>query len=211
MATNLLSVAGLVGSPIITAGRTGRITDIVVRHDTSDTYPRMTGLVVRTGRSLTFVRAADIAGLSTGRRPVLRCDRDPAPFQRRDDDVLLAADVLDREVIDADGVRVIRAADLYLAVISGTIRLIALDTSIRTLLRRLGPRRLRARTRPAAGWVIDWSHIDAFAPEPQALHLSTPRNSLRRTPVGDLVSTLGLTPSAGAAVDAVAFAAGTRA
>jgi hypothetical protein len=39
MATNLLSVAGLVGSPIVVGTRAGRIVDLVVRHQAVDTYP----------------------------------------------------------------------------------------------------------------------------------------------------------------------------
>ncbi|HEY2795134.1 MAG TPA: hypothetical protein VGJ28_22425, partial [Micromonosporaceae bacterium] len=104
-------------------------------------------------------------------------------FDRRVSDVLLAAEVLDRQIIDIDGVHVIRAADLYLAVIGGVMRLIALEGSVRTLIRRLGPRRLR--TRPAPLRAIDWSHIDDVA---GALQLSAPHSTLARMRAGELDS-----------------------
>jgi hypothetical protein len=186
MATNLLSVAGLVGSPITVGHRAARITDLVVRHASEDTYPEITGLVVRMGRRMLFAATADVLGLVGGARQILRTPEDLPSFDRRASDVLLAVDVLDRQIIDTDGVHVIRAADLYLAIIGGAMRLIALDTSVRTLVRRLGPRRLR--NRPAPQRVIDWSHVDAFSTAPDALQLSAPHASLARMQAGDLAS-----------------------
>jgi len=187
MATNLLSVAGLVGSPIIVGARSGRIADLIVRHASEDTYPEITGFLVRVGRRFGFAATGDIEGLTGARsaHSVLRT-RECEDFDRRPSDVLLAADVLDRQIIDTDGAHVIRAADLYLAVIGGTVRLIALDTIVRTLVRRLGPRRLR--TPPAPQRVIDWSHVDAFETAPDALQLCTPHASLTRMRAGDLAS-----------------------
>jgi hypothetical protein len=184
MATNLLSVTGLVGSHIVVGRHTGRVIDLVVRHGDEDTYPEIKGLVVRLGRRVHFIATADVIGLTGGGRPVLRTGTsDVAAFDRRPSDVLLAADVLDRQIIDIDGVHVIRAADLYLAVIGGVVRLVALDTSVRTLIRRLGPRRMR--TRPTPQRVIDWSHIDKIA---GALQLSAPHATLERMRAGDLAS-----------------------
>jgi hypothetical protein len=184
MATNLLSVAGLVGSHIVVGnGRAGRITDLVTNSSRNYTYPEIKGFVVRVGRRSLFAATSDVIGLTDGGRPVLRTHIDLQEFDRRPDDVLLAADVLDRQIIDVDGVHVIRAADLYLAVIGGVVRLVALDTSVRTLIRRLGPRRLR--TRPAPQRVIDWSHVDDIA---GALQLSSSHSTLHRMRAGDLAS-----------------------
>jgi hypothetical protein len=188
MATNLLSVTGLVGSHITVATQHGRVTDLVTHHSRDYTYPEIKGFVVRVGRRSLFAATGDVIGLTGGGRPVLRTDKDLAEFDRRPDDVLLAADVLDRQIIDIDGVHVIRAADLYLADIGGVVRLVALDTSVRTLIRRLGPRRMRIR--PVPQRAIDWSHVDGLSqPTPTAvLHLSAPHTTLTRMRAGDLAS-----------------------
>ena len=73
----------------------------------------------------------------------------------------MAKDVLDHQLVDVDGVQVIRAADLYLAEVLGRIRLVGADVSTSTLLRRLGPRRWRPQ--PTPGRVIDWAAIQPFA------------------------------------------------
>ena len=188
MATNLLSVAGLVGSHLTVGTKTGRITDLVTYNSRNYTYPEIKGFVVRVGRRSFFAPTSDVIGLTSDGRPVLRTTEDLEEFARRPSDILLAADVLDRQIIDVDGVHVIRAADLYLAVIGGVVRLVALDTSVRTLIRRLGPRRMR--TRPAPQRVIDWSHIDGLSePTPTgALHLSASHTSLERMRAGELAS-----------------------
>jgi hypothetical protein len=181
MATNLLSVAGLVGSHITVGSQAGRITDLVVRRGDEDTYPEIKGFVIRVGRRTLFAASGDVIATPPGRAELRTPHLDD--FDRRVSDVLLAAEVLDRQIIDIDGVHVIRAADLYLAVIGGVMRLIALEGSVRTLIRRLGPRRLR--TRPAPLRAIDWSHIDDVA---GALQLSAPHSTLARMRAGELDS-----------------------
>src|SRR5581483_8745896 len=81
-------------------------------------------------------------------------------FERRPGEVMLGRDVLDHQLVDVDGVQVIRAADLYLAPVLGSIRLVGVDVSTSSLLRRLGPARWRSR--PTPGRVIDWAAIQPF-------------------------------------------------
>ena len=86
------------------------------------------------------------------REVVLRSARlDLADFERREGEVLLVEDVIDHQLVDVDGVRVIRAADLYLAKVGAMYRLVGVDVSVGTLLRRLGPTRWRARPDARAG------------------------------------------------------------
>ena len=96
---------------------------------------------------------------------ILRSSRlDLRDVVRRPGEVLLAKDVLDHQLVDVDGVQVIRAADLYLAEVIGRIRLVGADVSNATLLRRLGPRRWRPR--PTPDRVIDWAAIQPFTSRP---------------------------------------------
>ncbi len=81
---------------------------------------------------------------------------------RHPDDVALAHDVLDRQVIDADGVQILRPSDIYLAAVGDRIELVGIEVGVGALVRRLGPRRLRSRIR--LGRAIDWGSISAFAP-----------------------------------------------
>jgi CBS domain-containing protein len=188
VAEALISVAGLAGRPVRNpaGAEVGRVVDVVVRWDGAP-YPPMTGLVVRVGRRRAFVPAEQVAeihhegvGLSSARLSL-------ADFERREGELTLVADVVDHQMVDVDGVRVIRAADLYLAQVGGAYRLVGVDVGLQTLVRRLGPVRWRAR--PTPDRVIDWAAIQPFG-GPGTIRLRRPNQELRRLRPGELADLL---------------------
>jgi CBS domain-containing protein len=190
---SIVSLVGLVGRPVRNqAGQEiGRLVDVLARWSDGQTYPPVSGLVVRVGRRLTFVDAGAIATFER-RQVLLRTARlDLTEFTRREGEVMLGKDVLDHQMVDVDGVQVIRAADLYLAEAIGRIRLVGVDVSARTLFRRLGPSRLWAHPRPDR--IIDWAAIQPFgdtesgAPE---VRLRTTHEGLHRLRPGELADLL---------------------
>jgi Mg/Co/Ni transporter MgtE len=96
--------------------------------------------------------------------------------------------VLDHQLVDVDGVQVIRAADLYLAPAQGRIRLVGVDVSGQTLLRRLGPARFRAH--PTPDRVIDWAAIQPFGSPGVSVKLRTSHEGLHRLRPGELADLL---------------------
>ena len=161
---SLLSLAALLGSEVRDPdGRTvGRLSDVVVHWTARGAYPPVTAIIVKTGKLEVVIGARwlEVASPSAVR---LRSSRAYAgAAERHRDDVALARDVLDRQVIDARGVQLLRPADLYLAAVENRIELVGIEVGIGALARRLGPRRLRGRVRPAR--VIDWGSVSAFAP-----------------------------------------------
>jgi CBS domain-containing protein len=161
----IISLAGLSGSPVYNqAGeQVGRLIDVVARLHGPTAYPPVTGLVIRVGHRRSFLDAKAVERVEH-RRVVLRTARiDLRDFVRRPGEVLLTRDVLDHQLVDVDGVQVIRAADLYLAPVGEHIRLVGVDVSLATLLRRLGPRRRLPVPTPER--VIDWAAIAPFGEE----------------------------------------------
>jgi CBS domain-containing protein/sporulation protein YlmC with PRC-barrel domain len=190
----IVSLAGLLGEPVLNqAGQeVGRVVDVVARLYGEERYPPVTGLVVRVGRRRAFLDASTIAALEH-RKVTLRTARlDLRDFVRRPGEVLLARDVLDHQLVDVDGVQVIRAADLYLAPVTGRIRLVGVDVSMQSLLRRLGPKRLRAV--PTPDKVIDWDAVAPFGEEsakvPSTVRLRDRQEALRRLRPGELADLL---------------------
>lgn len=190
----VISMAGLVGSRVRNQAddEVGRLVDVVARLYGDDQYPPVTGLVVRVGQRRAFLDASSIASIEHG-GVVLRAARmDLREFARRPGEVLLARDVLDHQLVDVDGVQVIRAADLYLAPLSEQVRLVGVDVSVQSLLRRLGPKRWRHR--PTPDRVIDWAAIAPFAEQsadgPATVHLVRSREALHRLRPGELADLL---------------------
>ena len=191
---DIVSLAGLIGRPVLNqAGdEVGHVTDLLAKVHGGETYPVVTGIVIRVGRRQSFLDAAAIDKLH--RRSVrLRTARlDLREFQRREGEVLLARDILDHQLVDTDEIQVIRAADLYLAQVGDKIHLVGVDVSLQTLLRRLGPKRFRWH--PTPDRVIDWSAIESFgagsAEGPAAVKLRTPHSALRRLRPAELADVL---------------------
>ncbi len=189
----IVSLAGLVGRPVRNqAGdEIGRLVDVVARWSDGQTYPPVTGLVVRVGRRLAFVDASVVDRVAH-EQVVLRSARlDLRDFAQRAGEVLLGRDVLDHQLVDVDGKQVVRAADLYLAPVLGRIRLVGVDVSPATLVRRIGPRRWR--TRPTPDRVIDWGAIQPFsegAPGSLEVRLRTTHDGLHRMRPAELADLL---------------------
>jgi CBS domain-containing protein len=191
---DIISLAGLTGRPVLNQSgeEVGHLVDLVARVHNGDPYPPITGMVIRIGRRRAYLDASAIVKIER-KSVTLRTARfDLREFQRREGEVLLARDILDHQLVDTDEVQVIRAADLYLAQVGDQVRLVGVDVSLQTLLRRLGPKRFRWR--PTPDRVIDWAAIESFgadSPEvPAAVKLRTSHSNLRHLRPSELADVL---------------------
>ncbi|MGW4563001.1 magnesium transporter MgtE N-terminal domain-containing protein [Streptomyces sp. NPDC004561] len=192
--TSLVSLAGLIGGPVTNQSgeEVGRVADVVARLYGSESYPPVTGLILRIGRRRTFLPVESVGKVHAGHVRLRTARVDLRDFIRRPGEALLAKDVLDHQLVDVDGVQVTRAADLYLAPLVDQIVLVGVDVSLPTLLRRLGPRRWQARPTPER--VLDWQAVAPFAEQategPPEVRLRASRAALHRLRPADLADIL---------------------
>ena len=157
----------LIGDPVVdrVQENIGRVKDIIIT--LGETFPRVTGLLITTGdekkeHKVLLIGEIDLIGrqfVST------RTTKDRVPLTSlREGEVLLSRDVMDQQVVDLDGARVIRVNDLKLAKVDQAVRLIAADVGLSGMLRRLGLEsfvagffRLFRRTIPEQ--LIGWDHV----------------------------------------------------
>jgi CBS domain-containing protein len=189
---SLISLAGILHSPVLNqSGEIGRLGDVIARWDSEEAYPAVTGFVVDIGRRQAFMPIETVNEVSHNsiKLQSAQVNRD---FTRREGEVLLARDVLDHQLVDIDDVQVIRAADLYLATVPGVggpaLRLVGVDVSAQTLLRRLGPKRWRGL--PTPDRVIDWGAIQPFGSEVRDVRLRSSNSALHRLRPGELADLL---------------------
>jgi hypothetical protein len=158
---NVISVAGTIGAAVRdhAGGRLGRVDDFVVRWTADDPHPPLYGVIVKVRNTRGFVAASAVTDLDPdGLTFAGALAKPPGPEHTG---LVRLRDVLDRQIVDVEGVDVVRVSDLALARVAGGIRLIGADVSARTLLRRLGPRRLRRTV--AIGRVYDFAAIAAVS------------------------------------------------
>jgi magnesium transporter len=87
------------------------------------------------------------------------------PYTPRFDELLLRRDILDKQIVDTQGFRVVKVNDLKLAQIKKTVRLVGVDIGMSGLLRRLGleapvemiGRVLRVRPQER---IITWNYVE---------------------------------------------------
>ena len=99
-------------------------------------------------------------------------------FARREGEVLLARDVLDKQLIDVDGKRVVRVNDVQLIEGGGEWRGTGADVTFTGLWRRLTPHNFVGTNRPVE--VIDWADVGYLATDAATVQLKSSRDKLAR-------------------------------
>jgi CBS domain-containing protein len=185
----VLHLSLVVGGKLVDADglRLGRVDDLIVRLG-DDHYPPVTGLRASVAGRAVFVPAEQIGEIATGRVELRGSRLDLQPFARRPQEVLLKEDVLDRQLINVDGARLVRTNDIELARVEGWYRVVGVDTSPRGFARRLVPRRFAGSI--PAGRFLDWASVEPFTGHVPTVRLRVPHPKLARlhpAEVADLV------------------------
>lgn len=169
----------------------GTIADLIVA--IGGRYPLVTGLVVRTDRRRIFIPWSDVDAFDEqGARLRVRTI-DIGTFRQRQNEILLKANLLDKQIVDIEGRKVIRVNDVSLDNVDGRLRLVAVDVGAAGLLRRLGAegpiRRLATRlhtTLPER--YIDWEDVDPLDSTIASVRLRVPHAKLAELHPADLAS-----------------------
>ena len=188
----LVSVAGLIGRPIRdeTGRDIGKLVDIVVRHGET-TYPPVSGLIVNVGNSTSFIDASSISKFTHDEIRLSSMKVNLEEYKRRPGESLLDADVLDHQIVDVNGLRVVRSSDLYLAPLDREIRVVGVDISFRSFVRRIFPGSLSRR--PTPEHVVDWAAVASLADGTGVVRSSESRaalSQLRPADLADLIEDL---------------------
>jgi CBS domain-containing protein len=186
-----LTLTQILKSPVLNpAGdEVGRVEDLIVKlGEGGGAYPPVTGIKVRIGGSDVYVGLSDIAKLAPGEVRLGSPTLHTGAFQRRPGEVLLAADVLGRHLMDVARGRIVQAHDLVLGQSAEGWVLLGVDRSPRAMLRRLVPRRARPDLRRHA--ILDWKDVQPFVGHVPTAKLLMPLQRLRRlhpAQIADLV------------------------
>jgi magnesium transporter len=171
----------------------GRLADLAA--EVHPTRPRIVGFLLDVDRPRvalipwTAVRELD---------PDIRLDVNRAALQPRPlqpDEIALREALLDKQVVDTHGLRVVKVNDLFLSQSNGDLLLTGVDVGASGLLRRLGgenvARWLLARLgRPLADHALPWTYVAALGGPVTPLKLSISRERLQSIHPADLAELL---------------------
>ncbi len=174
----MIYLSQVLGRPILDleGERVAVLKDVIVRLGEGD-HPPAAGFVARYRRRDFFLPRWRISDFGEHGVHLNSDILDLRPFMRRDGEVLLARDVLDKQLIDVDGKRVVRVNDVQIIEAANEWRVTGADVSLTGLWRRLAPRFLRS-DRPIE--VIDWADVGYLATDAATVQLKSHRGRLAR-------------------------------
>jgi bifunctional DNA-binding transcriptional regulator/antitoxin component of YhaV-PrlF toxin-antitoxin module len=175
----ILHLSLVVGGDLVdgSGGRLGKVDDLIVRLG-EDEYPPVSGVLATVAGRQVFVPSDQITEIEHGRVTLRTIRLDLQPFERRPQEVLLKQDVLDRQLINVDGARLVRANEIELARLEGWYRVVGVDVSLRGFARRLLPRAVAQNL--GSGPFLDWASVEPFTGHVPTVRLRVPHPKLAR-------------------------------
>ncbi|MFV0388017.1 MAG: magnesium transporter MgtE N-terminal domain-containing protein [Pyrinomonadaceae bacterium] len=152
----------MIGRSVFSLGgeQIGTVRDIVVNYGRAD-YPPVVGIVAKFNRRMFFIPRLRLDRLDVRGAHMTTDVLDLTQFSRREGEILLAKDVLDKQLIDIDGKRVVRVNDVQLIETGVDWRIAGADVSLKGFMRRLMPVGFFGSQRPVE--VIDWKDVGYLA------------------------------------------------
>ena len=126
--------------------RIGHLRDLVASVKSDMVHPAIVAIVIKqkNGRNL-IIPYSDVAVMIAPAIPLKRELQEIEPYQPAENDLFLQENVMDKQIIDINGTRVVRVNDLEIARVKGTFVVSNVDISGVGVLRRLGLKRMATK------------------------------------------------------------------
>ena len=181
-------VADTEGEPV------GILTDIIASRLGNIPQPALRALAIKRGQTSICVPIYDTTALDSDTSPqtiILHHRlRDIPAYHPSEQDLRLARDVLDKQIIDINGARVVRVSDVEVARLNGHFYVVNVDVGGRGLTRRLRlshtVREIARRLgRPIPEGIIAWRDVE-FLPDTHDIQLKVPGSKVAELHPADI-------------------------
>ncbi len=177
--------------------RVGQVRDLIVLM--TDPFPKVTGVVLKGNRRVPSIDWSLVRSWDNKELSLKVAEENLQPHTRLDAELWLSRQVLDKQIVDMDGRRVVRVNDLQLSQVDGSMLLVGVDIGGRGLLRRIGLEGLGRRITAALSldWpqkLISWEAVDPVKTDVNSVKLRIAHTRLARlhpADIADIVHELG--------------------
>ena len=120
----MIHLSQVIGQPVSDPNgeSMGTVADLIVA--VGERYPPVTGLVIATDRRQIFLPWTSVAAVDETGARLQTQTIDIGKFKQRPNEILLRADLMDKQIVDIDGRKVVRVNDLSLDDVEGSLRLV---------------------------------------------------------------------------------------
>lgn len=164
----------------------GRLKDVVVKAKEGG-YPKVHGVLFKDGRHLSFIPYLCIETLSRGEITLNKSNCWKTEYEPANDEFLLSRDVLDQQIFDVKGIRVVRVNDLQMVKLDDGFSVVGIDISNKALFRRLGLGRMPF-FRSLQSKFIDWYNVSLVKGSVGSLQLKTTHQKLQKLHPADIAN-----------------------
>ena len=199
----LLYYSTLASKPILDRNgeKVATLKDLIVRINpeagkSEEKYPPLAGLLAQTNRRSFWIPASQVETFDEKGIKLYSATLSLERFERRNGEILLGKDLLDKQLVDVEGRRVIRVNDLALGVRQlpqeQVAWLVGVDISFQAILRRVlpGPKTRRVRTVARNLDLLDWGDVQYFATSAPAVKLSVSHERIGKLHPADIARLL---------------------
>lgn len=192
----MLYASEFIGRPVADADgkRIGKLKDLIATRPGDIPHPQLVAIEIKQHSDSIYIPMNEVAALISLGIPLKKKISEITPYNLLPDDMHLVRDVLDKQIIDTDGMRVVRVNDLELTRVNGSVYVANVDISGVGLLRRLGLSNLadRLASHPRASdlpSIISWDNIELLSSD-QPMRLKVPTSKMSDLHPADLAEIL---------------------
>ncbi|MDR2109106.1 MAG: CBS domain-containing protein, partial [Coriobacteriales bacterium] len=195
----MLYLSQMLGKPVVDSlgEELGHISDIAIQ--TGEVFPRITSFAFRGPAKTPFMVSwrKYVAELDDERIVLNVASPDLRFSYLQPDELLLARDLLNKQIVDTQGLKVVRVNDLKLSRSGRQLRLLGAETGLRGLLRSLAPwlergvvGATRALGHPLQESIIAWNYMELVDRDLSAVKLSISHKRLHELHPADVADIL---------------------
>jgi CBS domain-containing protein len=167
----------------------GKVRDIVVVR--GEAFPKVTALILEKKKSLMNL---PWTGLNIFNKRIISSNiytESLQTYEFNEKDLLIVRDIFDKQIVDANGAKVVRVNDVKLEGYDSEALLIAVDVGMRGIMRRLGFEKggedvMRIFKKHLSYNLISWTYIQPLEPKLTKISLTVPRQMVSELHPADI-------------------------
>ncbi|MFC1856226.1 magnesium transporter [Thermodesulfobacteriota bacterium] len=146
-------------------------------------FPQIKAILLKQGRKIVQLPATSVKYLNARMISATLKKGLITDFTESDEDIMVCRDVLDQQLVDVDGIKVVRVNDIRIGKVKNKLSLIAVDTGVRGLVRRLGFENITERFLKTFGVrlsdnLLAWNFIQPLEMRLSKLTLTVPKQNI---------------------------------
>jgi magnesium transporter len=167
----------------------GRVRDLILVK--GEPFPKVSALIIEAKKRLFSLQWSDLSIFNKRIISAKLFDENLQSYELKEGDLLIVRDIFDKQIVDANGVKVVRVNDVKLEGFNSEAILVAVDVGMRGIMRRLGVERggedlMRIFRKRLPFNLISWNYLQPLEPKLTKISLTVPRQMVSELHPADI-------------------------